>query len=733
MAHPIPASFVLPALLVTLAVAPLAAQAAPAPAPLDLAALRAPFRGKQLEEPRADGVFWARGEGYKARIGAEGLTFFPLFGPSTPRHLPLGLRLRSVAGQPAVEAAPRRNGDTVELQHGDVTERFEVRPDGVEHSFLVPAPVGAALEVRMAVTTELVPVRAERELRFAAPGLGHVAYGEGVAIDAAGDRATLVPSWDEDAREIGLRVPDEFLARARWPVVIDPLVAAYSANPAAASLRNADVAWCSSARTWVVVMEDRVTASDIDVRAIRLDQDGAELDNLLLDATADSCINPRIAAHSGLSQFLAVWDNETANRIEGRTRSATTTTLGSLRSIADAPLGGDARDPDVGGLSSAADTQYLVVYQRRSIAGNDSLRGVPMSTAGGPGAEFIIESQPQCTPKPRICKDAGPGRAWAIVWQQTNTACASQVSVHYAVWSTALNEIMPPTVLSTSAGPFAPAVSGDGNKFLTVFLRPETGNGTDVIAIELLRNTSGVFLGAGYNVNLLERTNPNRTLNQTAPAVATDGCRAVVAYLEPRNGVVHPFVSSFLQDTTFVFEPHLDASPASSRIHARPAIAAADNVPGAALRHLIVWDEDLGTGTFDVRGTFYDAHTGTGGVQAVATGCGALDTNHNGVAAIGRTLDVSLNSTGTPLFLLGLPTPPVTVCGARPTRCALGVLPILQVFATQRFTAPIPCDRSLLGSTLALQGVDIGATGGCGAGTTGVPLVMGDTLVIQFQ
>lgn len=107
------------------------------------------------------------------------------------------------------------------------------------------------------------------------------------------------------------------------------------------------------------------------------------------------------------------------------------------------------------------------------------------------------------------------------------------------------------------------------------------------------------------------------------------------------------------------------------------------------------------------------------------TGCGGLSLLPTGVPVIGGTVVYTLYGyTGTPMIWVGAPTSS-PLCP--PSPCALGAtLGIAIPFWTVSGT--IPCDPGLIGGVFSVQGADLGAAGGCGAATFGVPFTVSPTV-----
>ncbi len=179
------------------------------------------------------GQLWAGGSNWKARFEHRAFTFFPWLGADAPRHLPWTWTTARVLadGRPlqtdAAAALTRLSPGIAELDHGPVLERYEVRPEGIEQTFVLRAPLPASedLVVEGRIDTELhAAVVADQHgaLMFHDDdGRAVVSYGAATVLDAGGRRLAIPSGFDGES--ISLRVPADWLARASYPVTIDPL------------------------------------------------------------------------------------------------------------------------------------------------------------------------------------------------------------------------------------------------------------------------------------------------------------------------------------------------------------------------------------------------------------------------------------------------------------------------------------------------------------------------------
>ncbi|MEM7201021.1 MAG: hypothetical protein AAF628_12180 [Planctomycetota bacterium] len=222
---------------------PLAGQTTLGPrSALDAIDWRVPIHTQSEDPAFGDYGVWAAGRGYKVSFH-DGMCFYPVLGADAPRHQPLrwttrGVRLGELEILPdRATYRPHHDAWRFEYRFAGVTEAYDVRPDGVEQSFVVarPAALGGAapLDGDLVVTgqwgSSLQPVRdavpgsARSELHFVdQTGRELVRYGGAIALDAAGRRTDVSTAVWGDA--IRLIVPAAWVRTATWPITIDPLL-----------------------------------------------------------------------------------------------------------------------------------------------------------------------------------------------------------------------------------------------------------------------------------------------------------------------------------------------------------------------------------------------------------------------------------------------------------------------------------------------------------------------------
>jgi hypothetical protein len=273
--------------------------------------------GFGLGDPAAPEGLWGGGRDFKVHLGPRGLEFHPALGPAAPHTPTWSYEVQSIARDGAAlwsrsAAAPPQSiagrTRTLALAPG-LAERAEVVAAGVEISYVfAERPAGhGALEVRARVATDLALQHSGADgLEFAWPGLGGVAVGAVLGIDARGERAA--GSIELRGGELVLALPGAFVDAAAYPLVLDPLI---STSTVAFGFIDHfdDVAYDFSTSTYLAVFTRAFSAVDLDVRGQLLDGGGSPvgLPLFLESAIGTQARDATVGGANASNRFLVAW------------------------------------------------------------------------------------------------------------------------------------------------------------------------------------------------------------------------------------------------------------------------------------------------------------------------------------------------------------------------------------------------------------------------------------------
>ncbi|MCA8956135.1 MAG: hypothetical protein KDC87_08670 [Planctomycetes bacterium] len=725
------------ALSVALLAASLAAQNQPVPANV----LAPAARTKVLYDQTEDGSHWAKGRNYKMRFGVDVTEFVPFLGSRAPRGYPLGMRLAEVSvggvGLPLRScAAARRSGDTVEVDHGAARELWRLGLDSAEQVFEVDTgALRGALRVRLAVDTRLAPATPHSDggLWFAAAELGGVHYGAAFAVV---DGKRVPCSLESRAENILITVPQEVVVATGGRVVIDPVVRTISVDTSGPVQRAVDAAYSAGTGVWLVVYEEVINVLDSDIVSRRYDRSGAFFGEVGVEISSGLTTSPSVACHAANDQFLVAWHESflLGTGIMARTRNAANDTQGAVITVRTAVRGRSVSAPRVGGALSGG--SYFVVWSERTTAVASRVVGATVSTSGTAGATQPVANGVVLEDFADICKTAGAGGRWMVVYQvgfvPSDIRCAvidnsgKALASDFPLTNSATHESLP-------------QVAGDGREFLAIWERDSDKGQGRIVGRRMRFTNSLVSVTGAIDLSVVEpRSTP--IAPQRAPSVACSGnCRFVYSYAERlSNGNDAMFAAVVVGDNPLRFvEGHV---PLDTLDCAPGGVAATEDSTanaGASLA-LITHIRSVSTANSDVHATLFDPLGGSG-VARVATGCGGKFEPQISIAGdpvIGRTFTVNLAvGAEQPTLVVGPASPPFPLCAAG---CGLGVAPILLALPVSTVAIPVPCDGQLIGAKIAFQGMQRIVSLGqhdfiCGPPQYGFRFRTSDTLVVTVH
>ena len=481
-----------------------------------------------------DRAAWAAGSDYKASFG-EHFRFYPVLGASYADNLPLGLRTLDVqVGGRSVLAADQRIGSVEGDRYygydlGGIVERYEIRSDGVEQTFLIDRrPSGAGdLEVVVEVVSALqASPRTARHGSidfFDDAGRPLVRYGSAFAIDATGARANMATSYDGHA--LRLHLDGSWMARAVFPLTVDPLLTEIGVSSVISQnvdTRNRGITFRDTSSGGVLVTFARQSsASDFDAFAIAADTFLSTTRVIYSDVDA-SANTSEIDADYIFEDDVWLIASSRSKRVTARRTSTLRIYIDDAESpqlnrgtIVDVPKASNQtmRHPRVGGRTIRNSSTGVVVFQSdittvEANTGNTKVFMVPVDAAartvgtpvqmGTPGTTIDSES-------PVVSRHAD-GNSWLAVWQQRLT-----VNSPFVVMGQRLNKIgtlSSPAVLAQVTGTphhVKPIVDGQNGKYAIAWTRADSPNdttGTEIVArrVDWISSTNPPQLGATRQV-----------------------------------------------------------------------------------------------------------------------------------------------------------------------------------------------------------------------------------------
>jgi len=499
-------------------------------------------RDAVLYEAPGDGSLWARGATYKAGFGTEGTLYVPFLGSDAPRVWPVAFRLESVSvGGLALAfdraAAPVREGDVVRYERGGLLERYELAPGSIEQELVFGAlPGSGELVARFAFESDATARETAQGFRFE-NDRGAVLYGRATALDAGGASVPAATVLTEGGIEI--RVPASFVAGARFPLTIDPVVSTFVIDGSTADSLLPDVAYDATTDRWLVVFEEIFSESDHDVYFRLLTSNGtATIANGYVDASLSAYwARPTCANHASADQFLVAaavgLPSSGARTIQGRTISA-----GGLLSaafpISGTDQGGDKLNPDVGGDPYEGTAYYAVVWERVFDPGDRDVHARLITPGGVPTTTntiLIDNSGATVDTVPSISK-SNMASIWNVAWQRGPTFGGSIRAARVAWTGSIFTPSFAVPNASSAANPSASSSLAGTHRWAVAYeLYP-----TLAVDVGITLLDGGAVLDQVDLTALEARIDPSfQWLAQFDPTVDSDGEAFAVAYTEPRE------------------------------------------------------------------------------------------------------------------------------------------------------------------------------------------------------
>lgn len=653
---------ILPTLTSLLVVTHLTAQAQP-PA-IDPGALAA----ITSLQPDDTGGWTAWSGGYLASIAADGFVFTPVLGNAAPTTQTWSFRITEFgrgADLAAVgtECTATTAAKAVHFDRGGLTESYTVRSDGVKQDFVfdvLPSGIGD-LRVRGEVVTTLPAGEVTADgMRFELPGIGGVAIGAVLGMDANGEQAT--GSMEFANGRIEFRLPAAFVDRAALPLRLDPLIGTIAYKAFGPDITTLDAACAEDGVTWAIVWERRISATNGDVMGTVWANGSFHVGSTTIDSSTVDATAPRIAALHGSNQWLVVHGHGTSVRMLGwdydsdvvRGNAAILTTSGQYPVV-----GGDSRNTGTVAMVAWADP---VADEVRLCPVT-----VPLSGPLAPGTTYTVSSS-YANGRLDISRTGGAAGRWLVAYPRNVGSTLVRNNLFARTWTLATSSFGAVQTILAVGGDYQVSVDGDGARWLAAYQVTEAGStARDIFARPLYMAGSSLRLGLESPIAEVS------TIDESAPSVAWLGESALVAYTTQTAGTdLLCRALSVEPNTCATCEGRFDLnSPASDRIARVGSYSLDGTFPGQGL---CIW-QGRTTSTSTMPAICAHAFLAAdGAVTDLGGGCGAGGTL-TAACALSPTLGFSLILRGaaanaTTFFCLGFDSAGGT-CGP----CALRLDP----------------------------------------------------------
>lgn len=650
------------------------------------------------------------GRDYAVRFDADGMGFTPALGRRAERTLDLRLALASVA-QGGVElrteprVAPRHEGDVaVFTRSAAVQERYEVRAEGVEQSFvLTTLPGRGELVLRCGLGGELAPaaqVNADGTIDFVVSGLGGARIGAVLGIDAKGARCAGSLRLVDGAIEMVL--PADFVEHAALPLTVDPLVGT-RIDFSTGTSNDVECAGAVDGTTvdYFVVWSRALSATSAEIWGGWYHQTFGLASPVLL-GSAGSIRHPRVCAHKRVERFVVVWEN--SDSILGQS-TLTTCIVNDDRTVnapvTVTPATSHCVEPDLSGNPDSATSDGLLVYRELGVGIQILSYAISFGTTGltlGTPATLRADTTAAW---PRISKASNPLRMVAFGKPGVVMVQAVDGAGNLQGQSRTINA-------GGTAVPH-PDVDGDGSGFMVVYDAPSGSGDRNVLAALLSWNgTSTTVVNQGPVAN-----------------TTNDESQAAVAFLGPKYLVVWTETVGFLSQVAKGISMGTNLCvPCGSGFNLvgslqsndTPAIASRRsggiNAPGALV---MFTSRPVGIPAPGDICAYSFTPFATGGSLTLWNGCGSpLSISLSGTLSIGNS-SCALRMTSTDpgallaFISIGIHSSPIN-CGT----CSLVGPTVLAQLALSggvgTYPLSVPCNVALIGSSIDAQSGVVGST-----------------------
>lgn len=638
---------------------------------------------------KLDGSVAAGGPGWSARLSDAGVEVVPHLDDSEGAPVSFSMRLvqvrresgwsRSFAGD---RTAPELVGQRASFARPTLVEWYETRAEGLKQNFtFATKPPGSGdLWVQLEISTALTAQPAfdwSTQLNYCRGDETVLVVRDVLGIDANG--ATQVGDMRAESGSLWLRLPEEFVDHAAYPMVLDPTIGPYaSVSGLSQSSLTPAVGYHPSLDQFLVAWSVNISANQAELRAQRMTATGAPTGSLLILETGLSntiATDPAVGFHLDRSRFVVAYRlgvslfaprGLTVRTVDSDgTVSASTVVANSSAQIgADLAVGSEAESDKGDGVLVAASAANGAQVKLWRIT----------PTVAGPSVSQELAALPDQGPfgndQPSLSKSGGIGGNHLLSWRTKGLlgdSVRTRVVGRNGGYPGNFLSLAPPSLSSASrpATDGFPTAASDGRWLVAAQVwEPGSTELHDIQAWSLRFDGTSLSLVAGpvFVRNVIFR-------DEMEPAVIWMGAKAYVAWSEWVAPLEYRVFAKGVNPLTCLTCESTFAVSWDGGIHRRPQLAGVLPQDGGKPqdRALAVWQHLTNSflGGVYAQSLVLSAQSGT--VVSLGGGCGGI-TGVNVVPAIGAGGIVA------------------TLTGADPT-AALAVFNV----APLGLAAPIPC------------------------------------------
>ncbi len=500
-----------------------------------------------------DGILYANGPDYRAQFNARGIEFTPAFGSKAPRSFPtrfelIGWQRSEGSLHTGATVEPSVAGNRAAYARGTgVQEHYITQRNGLELSYIFDAkPEGSGdLLVRLAVQSELPRYGDARTLALYASGLGVLTIGAVTGIAADGERVSGSMRWV--GTELELSLPGDFVERAAYPLVLDPLLGVeFEVDSDSGDFYDdvsPAVAHDATNANYLIVWSRAFSISDVDIRGQR-ETDAGTLAGGLIAIESGTTVSamatdPAVGNSNMDDTYYVAWESSTGifSTRDIKCRTVSGTGILSTNTLTVAATSGNDDDPAIGGDASLTDNEVILTWSQSGTG----IRARQIGLSGGQpvvaGTELAVSNGSSTSfedYRPAISKSGGFGNNFLIAWERYfSTAATPYYDVRYAVIDRNANLLIETSSLTATSATSETdiAVAGDGVKFAVVYQQePAAGGNQGIYGNHISFQTNGL-LGLSSALPGPQVTLVDSVFNESNPDICLTLDSLVLAYI----------------------------------------------------------------------------------------------------------------------------------------------------------------------------------------------------------